>query len=77
MKVRISNLPENVSEDDIRELLQHSEDIGGIELVAADDADNADAIIDTGDDAAAEAFVEVVNGRHWKGKTLRADKLLY
>lgn len=77
MKVRISNLPENVNEDDLRELLQHSEDIRGIKLVAAGDADDAEAIIDAGDDAAAEAIVEVVNGRHWKGKTLRADKLLY
>lgn len=77
MKVRVSNLPADVKEDDIHDLLQQSDEIRDVELVTAGDADDADAIIDTDDDAAAEAVVELINGRHWKGRTLRADKLLY
>lgn len=77
MKVRIANLPADVSEDDIRELLDNSDDIRGIELVAEDEADNAVAIVDMETDAAGEGVVQVVNGRSWKDTTLRADKLLY
>lgn len=77
MKVRIDNLPADASEDDIRELLDQSDDIRSIELIAADDAEHSVAVVDMDGDAAAEGVIQIVDGRHWKDATLRADKLLY
>lgn len=77
MKVRIDNLPADASEDDIRELLDNSDDIRSIELIAEADAESSVAVVDMDGDAAAEGVVQVVNGRNWKDATLRAEKLLY
>ena len=77
MKIRIANLPPDVGEDDIRELLDNSEDIRSIELVSEGDADNVVAVVDMDGDAAGEGAIRLVNGRSWRDTTLRADKLLY
>lgn len=77
MKVRIDNLPADASEDDIRELLDQSDDIRSVELIAEGDAERSVAVVDMDGDAAADGVVQLVNGRHWKDATLRADKLLY
>lgn len=77
MKIRISDLPSGVTEDDIRGLLDNSGDIQGVELVEEGDPDNPVAIVDLGDEAAAEGAVSLLNGLQWKNATLRVDKLLY
>lgn len=77
MKVRISNLPEAIDNDDIRELLDNSDDIRGIELMAEGDDESPVAIVDMENDAAAEGAIQLLNGRNWKGSMLRVDKLLY
>jgi hypothetical protein len=77
MKIRITDLPANVGEDDIRELLDNSDDIEEIELIDQDDSDNPMVIVSFKDKAAAEGAVNLINGRTWKGATLRADKMLY
>lgn len=77
MKVRIADLPEDVSEHDIRELLEHSEDIQNVELIHGDEAGPKVAIVELASDTVARAVVEVVNGHNWRGATLRADELLY
>ncbi|MDZ7841495.1 MAG: hypothetical protein U5R46_11885 [Gammaproteobacteria bacterium] len=77
MKIRIADLPSDVSEDDIRGLLDNSEDIKSIEVVEEGDSDNPVAIVDLEGDAAAEGAVNLLNGRNWKNATLRAEKLLY
>lgn len=77
MKVRISNLPEAIDKDDIRELLDNSDDIRGIELMAEGDDESPVAIVEMENDAAAEGAIQLLNGRNWKGSMLRVDKLLY
>ncbi len=77
MKVRISNLPGDIDKDDIRELLDSSDDIRGIELMTEGDDESPVAIVDMDNDAAAEGAVQLLNGRNWKGSVLRVDKLLY
>lgn len=77
MKIRITDLPSDVSEDDIRGLLDNSEDIKSIEVVEEGDPDNLVALVDLESDAAAEGAVNLLNGRSWKNATLRVDKLLY
>lgn len=77
MKVRIADLPADTSEKDIRELLDDSDDIRSIELVTEGDGDDSVAIVDMDGDAAGEGAIRLLNGRSWKGTTLRADKLLY
>jgi len=77
MRVRIANLPAEVSEQEIRELLDDSEDIRSIELVTEGEGDHTVAVVDMDGDAAGEGAISLVNGRNWKGTTLRADKLLY
>lgn len=77
MKVRIANLPADAAADDIRELLEESEDIRDVELVTEGDDDSPVAIVDMDGDAAGEAAIRLLNGRKWKDATLRADKLLY
>jgi len=77
MKLRISGLPEDVTEDDLRGLLSDSSDIQSIDLVKAGDSDNPEAVIQMSSSAAAEGAVELLNGRNWKGCVLRADKILY
>lgn len=77
MKVRISNLPEAIDKDDIRELLDNSDDIQGIELLAEGDDESPVAIVEMENDAAAEGAIQLLNGRNWKGSMLRVDKLLY
>jgi len=77
MKVRIANLPPDAVADDIRGLLEESEDIRDVELVTEGNDDSPVAIVDMDGDAAAEAAIRLLNGRRWKDATLRADKLLY
>jgi len=77
MKIRIANLPRDVGEEDIRELLDNSDDIRSIELVTEGESDISVAIVDMNGDAAGEGAIRLVNGRSWRGTTLRADKLLY
>lgn len=77
MKVRISNLPGDIDRDDIRELLDSSDDIRGIELMTEGDDESPVAIVDMESDAAGEGAVQLLNGRNWKGSILRVDKLLY
>jgi len=77
MKVRIADLPAEVAEEDLRQLLGSSEDIRDIKLFLEGDSDSPVAVVETGSDAAAEGVIQVVNGRNWKGVTLRADKLLH
>lgn len=77
MKVRIADLPAGVTEDDLRQLLGTSDDITDIEVFVEGDSDSPIAVVETKSDAAAEAVVQLANGRNWKGATLRADKLLY
>ncbi len=77
MKIRIADLPAGVTGDDIRELLDNSDDIESIDLVEEGDSDSPVAIVSLTGDAAAEGAVSLVNGRQWKNVTLRADKLLY
>lgn len=77
MKVRISNLPGDTNEDDIRELLDSSDDIRGIELMTEGDDESPAAIVDMENDAAGEGAIQLLNGRNWKGSILRVDKLLY
>lgn len=77
MKIRIANLPSDVAEKEIRELLDSSDDIRSIELVTEGDAESAVAVVDMDSDAAAEGAIELINGRSWKDTVLRADKLLY
>lgn len=77
MKVRIADLPKGVSEDDIRELLDNSDDIRTIELISDENPDRPVAVVELKSDAAGEAVIQTVNGRNWKNATLRADKLLY
>lgn len=77
MKIRIANLPTDVSEDDIRELLDSSDDIRSIELVTEGDADNAVAVVDLDGEAAGEGAIRLLNARSWRNTVLRVDKLLY
>lgn len=77
MKIRIANLPPDAGEEDIRELLDNSDDIRSIELVTEGESDTSVAIVDMDGDAAGEGAIRLVNGRSWRGTTLRADKLLY
>ncbi len=78
MKIRIADLPSDVSEDDIRGLLDNSEDIKSIELIEEGDSDSPVAIVALdGGEAAVEGAVNLLNGRTWKNATLRADKVLY
>lgn len=77
VKIRIANLPADVSQDDIRELLDSSDDIRSVELVAEGDADNAVAVVDMDGDAAGEGAIRLLNGRSWRNTVLRVDKLLY
>lgn len=77
MKVRITNLPADVAESDIRGLLDESEDIRNIELIEEGDADSPVAVVEMDGDAAAEAVVALINGRNWKNAVLRADKIIY
>lgn len=77
MKVRIAELPAEVTEDDLRELLGGSDDIRDIEVFSEGDSDSPVAVVETASDAAGEGVIQLVDGRNWKGATLRADKLLY
>lgn len=77
MNIRIADLPADVSEDDIRGLLDNSDDIEEIEFIDEGDSGNPVAIVSFKDDATAEGAVNLVNGRSWKNTTLRADKMLY
>lgn len=77
MKIRITDLPANVGEDDIRDLLDNSDDIEEIQLIDDDDSDNPVVIVSFKDKAAAEGAVSLINGRSWKNATLRADIMLY
>lgn len=77
MKLRISNLPTDTEENGIRELLDSSDDIRSIELTTEGDDESPIAIVDMENDAAAEGAIQLLNGRNWKGSTLRVDKLLY
>jgi len=77
VKVRISNLPSGVNEEDIRGLLEDSDDIRGIELVTEGEAEKPVAVVDMESDAAAEGAVRLLNGRKWKDADLRVDKILY
>ena len=76
MKVRIANLPPDAGEDDIRGLLEESEDIRDVELVTEGDDDSPVAIVDMDGDAAGEAAIRLLNGRKWKDATLRADRVM-
>lgn len=77
MKVRITNLPADIGEGDIRGLLEESGDIVSVEVISGGDAADAEAIVEMSSDAAGEGVVQLVNGRVWKGTALRAAKLLY
>lgn len=77
MKVRIANLPSNVTEDDLRELLGSSDELMEIEIFSDGDSDSPVAVIETDSDAAGEGVARMIDGRNWKGVTLRAAKLLY
>lgn len=77
MKIRIANLPADTSEDEIRDLLAGSDDVKSIDLIAEGDSESPVAVVEFSTDAAGEGLVQLINGRHWKGVTLRADKLLY
>ncbi len=74
MNVVITNLPENSSEEEIREILQeHGVPVTSITLSNEGNAENCVAVVALDSNrAGAEALAGMVNGKFWRGKTLAA-----
>ena len=74
MNVVIRNLPDNTSEDEIAELLkEHGVPVTDVTLTNEGDEQRFVAVIalDT-DHAGASALVKMLDGKFWRGKTLKA-----
>ena len=74
MNVVIRNLPDNTSEAEIGELLkEHGVPVTGVMLTNEGDEQHYIAVIalDT-DSAGATALVKMLDGKFWRGKTLKA-----
>lgn len=74
MNVVIRNLPDNTSEDEIGELLkEHGVPVNSVTLTNEGDQERYVAVVsmDT-DHAGAAALVKMLDGRFWRGKTLKA-----
>jgi len=73
MNVVIRNLPDNTSEEEIGELLkEHGVPVTDVTLTNEGDEDRYLAVValDT-DHAGATALVKMLDGRFWRGKTLK------
>jgi hypothetical protein len=74
MNVVIRNLPDNTSEEEIAELLkEHGVPVTDVTLTNEGDEERYVAVIalDT-DHAGATALVKMLDGKFWRGKTLKA-----
>jgi len=74
MNVVIRNLPDDTSEDKIRDLLkEHGVPVTKVTLTNEGDAERHVAVIELDTDrTGADALVSMVDGKFWHGKTLRA-----
>jgi hypothetical protein len=74
MNVVIRNLPDNTSEEEIGELLkEHGVPVTGVSLTNEGDEERYVAVValDT-DHTGATALVKMLDGKFWRGKTLKA-----
>jgi hypothetical protein len=74
MNVVIRNLPDNTSEEEIGELLrEHGVPVTGVTLTNEGDEERFVAVValDT-DPAGANALVKMLDGKFWRGQTLKA-----
>ena len=74
MNVVIRNLPDDTSEDKIRDLLkEHGVSVTKVILTNEGDAERHVAVIELDTDrTGADALVSMVDGKFWRSKTLRA-----
>ena len=73
MRIVIGNLPEDISEEKIREALKDIAPPETIKLVREGDPKNPTAVIETEmSKAAAETVAKKIQGRIYQGKPLRA-----
>ena len=74
MNVVIRNLPDNTSEDEIGELLkEHGVPVTAVTLTNEGDQERYVAVVSMETDhAGAAALVKMLDGRFWRGKTLKA-----
>lgn len=78
MQIRINNLPPKVTEEEVRSLFDDAGWVGKILLTDAGDPDNVVAWVDVaGSHAVADAVVQQLNGKLWKGRTLQAYAALF
>ena len=74
MNVVIRNLPDNTNKEEIKELLkEHNIPVSDVTLTNEGDEERYVAVValDT-DHASATALVKMLDGRFWRGKTLKA-----
>lgn len=74
MNVIIGNLPGNTGEHEVRDILrEHGVPVTEVTLTNEGNEDVAVAVValDT-DHVGAEALVRMVDGKHWRGRTLHA-----
>ncbi len=78
MNVMISNLPGDVTEEEIEEILkEHGVPVSGLTLNNEGDADRVTAVVELDTDhAGAKALASMVNGKFWKGRTLSAQAMV-
>ena len=79
MNVLIRNLPDDISEAEIRELLkEHGVPVTDVTLTREGDAERLVAVVglDT-DNAGAQALVKMVDGKYWRERTLSARAMTH
>ena len=78
MNVLISNLPGDVTAENVEEILkEHGVPVRDVTLSKEGNPDDCDAVVDLDTDhAGANALAKMVDGKYWRGRTLRARPLV-
>ncbi|MFC1665138.1 RNA recognition motif domain-containing protein [Pseudomonadota bacterium] len=78
MQIQISNFPPGVTEDDVRKLLDNIDEIEAIKFTDAGNPENVVAWVEADlSRVQADAIVDIIDGKQWKGRSLKAMAALY
>ena len=78
MQIRISNLPPDITEDEVKTLLDNIKEIEAIRFTDVGDSENVVAWVEVNlTRVQADAIAEILNGRKWKDRSLQAYAALY
>ena len=78
IQIQISNFPPGVTDDDVRKLLGDIDEIKAIKFTDAGNSEKVVAWIEVDlSRVQANAIVDIVNGRRWKDRSLKAMASLY